>query len=244
MTLYIFIIMARTKKNTKVVEQPEPIVETANVVETVNVVETETQNKTTVDNARSEYSLETHYKELIKNINKRKKDDLTLKKSLKKFVERTNRAVIRSAKTKKSSNSGKKRATGFGDKTPLPPEFAKLFNMTEETVPRTDISKHLHKYLDDNGLKDKKDRRIHRVNPAIQETFQLSDSQVKYMNNVDTPKDKEGFNFYNVQNFIKTVYDRMGTKTVETQPVAQVEEKIVEEKVVEEKTTKKRSSKK
>jgi len=240
MTLNKIILMTRTKKNTKVVEQPEPI------IETVNEVKTETQNETvtTTDNTRSEYSLETHYKELIKNIDTRRREDLTLKKSLKKFVERTNRAVVRSAKTKKSSNSGKKRATGFGDKTPLPPEFAKLFNMTEETVPRTDISKHLHKYLDDNGLKDKRDRRIHRVNPSIQEAFHLTDEQVKYMNNVDSPKDKEGFNFYNVQNFIKTVYDRMGTKTVETQAVAQVEEKIVEEKVVQEKASKKRSSKK
>jgi len=238
MTLNKFILMPRTKKNTKVVEQPEPI------VETVNAVETETQNETATDNNRVEYSLETHYRELIKNIDTRRREDLVLKKSLKKFVERTNRAVVRSAKTKKASNPGKKRATGFGDKTPLPPEFAKLFNMTEETVPRTDISKHLHKFLDEHGLKDKKDRRIHRVNLAIQEAFHLTDAQVKYMNNVDSPKDKEGFNFYNVQNFIKTVYDRMGTKTVETQPVAQVEEKIVEEKVVQEKSSKKRSSKK
>lgn len=228
--------MARTKKTTKVVEQPEQIVETVKAVET--------QNETTTDNNRTEYSLETHYKELIKNIDTRRREDLTLKKSLKKFVERTNRAVVRSAKTKKSSNTGKKRATGFGDKTPLPPEFAKLFNMTEETVPRTDISKHLHKFLDVHGLKDKKDRRIHRVNPSIQEAFHLTDSQVKYMNAVDSPKDKEGFNFYNVQNFIKTVYDRMAPKTVETQAVAQVEEKIVEEKVVEEKVSKKRGSKK
>ena len=239
MTLYKFIIMTRTKKNTKVVEQPEPI------VETVNAVETETQNETATDNNRVEYSLETHYRDLIRSIDTRRREDLVLKKSLKKFVERTNRAVVRSAKTKKSSNPGKKRATGFGDKTPLPPEFAKLFNMTEETVPRTDISKHLHKYLDDNGLKDKKDRRIHRVNQAIQEAFHLTDAQVKYMNSVDSPKDKEGFNFYNVQNFIKTVYDRMGSsttqvqETAETQPVVQVEEKVVQEK-----PSKKRSSKK
>jgi hypothetical protein len=239
MTLNKIILMARTKKNTKVVEQPEPI------VETVEAVETETQNETATDNNRVEYSLETHYRELIRSIDTRRRDDLVLKKSLKKFVERTNRAVVRSAKTKKASNPGKKRATGFGDKTPLPPEFAKLFNMTEETVPRTDISKHLHKFLDEHGLKDKKDRRIHRVNDAIQEAFHLTDAQVKYMNNVDSPKDKEGFNFYNVQNFIKTVYDRMGSsttqvqETVETQPVVQVEEKVVQEK-----PSKKRSSKK
>ena len=238
--------MARTKKTTKIVEQSVPI------VETVNTDEPETE--TTTYNTRSEYSLETHYREIIKSIDTRRSDDLTLKKNLKKFVERTNRAVVKSAKTKKSSNSGKKRATGFGDKTPLPPEFAKLFNMTEETVPRTDVSKHLHKYLDVNGLKDKKDRRIHRVNPAIQETFQLTDAQVKYMNNVNSPKDKEGFNFYNVQNFIKTVYDRMVKKTIDTQAVAQVEDTVVEDTVVEvtvvedtvvqEKSSKKRSSKK
>lgn len=239
MTLNKIILMARTKKNTKVVEQPIPI------VETVEAVETETQNETATDNNRAEYSLETHYRDLIKSIDTRRREDLILKKSLKKFVERTNRAVVRSAKTKKASNPGKKRATGFGDKTPLPPEFAKLFNMTEETVPRTDISKHLHKFLDEHGLKDKKDRRIHRVNDAIQEAFHLTDEQVKYMNSVDSPKDKNGFNFYNVQNFIKTVYDRMGSstsqvqETAETKPVVQVEEKVVQEK-----PSKKRSSKK
>ena len=126
MTLNKFILMPRTKKNTKVVEQPEQI------VETVKAVETESQIVSTTDNNRTEYSLESHYRELIKNIDTRRREDLTLKKSLKKFVERTNRMVVRSAKTKKSSNPGKKRATGFGDKTPLPPEFAKLFNMTEE----------------------------------------------------------------------------------------------------------------
>jgi hypothetical protein len=235
MTLNKNILMARTKNNTKVVEQPKPIVKT----------ETETQNETATDNVRNEYSLETHYSELIKSIDTRRREDLVLKKSLKKFVERTNRAVIRSAKSKKSLNPGKKRATGFGDKTPLPPEFAKLFNMTEETVPRTDISKHLHKYLDDNGLKDKKDRRIHRVNPDIQEAFHLTDAQVKYMNNVDSPKDKEGFNFYNVQNFIKTVYDRMSSSTSQVQETTETQQVVqVEEKVVQEKPSKKKNSKK
>ena len=58
--------MARTKKTTKVVEQPETIVETVNDVETV------TKNETVPVNIRSEYSLETHYRELIKSIDTRR----------------------------------------------------------------------------------------------------------------------------------------------------------------------------
>lgn len=197
--------MARTntKKNTseKNTSSKEDTVETLET--TVKEVQSQTIKK---DN-----NLKNQYDEIIQLIDDRKKNDLFLKKNLKSFIEKINKQMNKTNKTRRRSE--KRRASGFGAEKPLPPEFKKLFNLEEDEIKRTQISKLLHKYLDEHNLKDTKDKRIHRVNDEIKEAFSLTDEQVEYMNNSTSSKDKDGFNFYNVQNFIKLVYDKMNDTT-------------------------------
>lgn len=218
------------------------------VQEMVNASETQkSENK-------KDYNLMAHLNSLVERIDNRRRDDMLLKKDLQKFMSKTEKQLNKkNKKTKKGGATGRKK-TGFSKKDKVPQEFVKLFNMESDEIERTSISKLLHKYLKDNNLKLESDKRVHRVNSAIQEAFLLTDAQVERMNSSTLSKDKEGFNFYNVQNYIKLVYDRMNLNSttvdetssrviVETAPVVQVESVPsvvqVEETTTDEKKVKK-----
>jgi len=190
------------------------------------------------------------YSEMMDILNKRHKEDTLLKKSVKKLCERAMKYMNKPVKRKNKSKSPRM-PTGFGKNMAVPVEFKKLFDIQENEIPRTSISRLLHDYLKNNNLKDVNDKRVHRVNDALAETFGFTKEQVKYMNDSTDSKDKNGFNFYNVQNYIKAIYDKMvpeDKKTVQEVQVVEVKAvvQVEEEKVVqtEEKKTKKvRSSK-
>ena len=219
------------------------------VQEMVNVPETQkSENK-------KDYNLMAHLNSLVERIDNRRRDDMLLKKDLQKFMSKTEKQLNKKNKKAKKGGSTGRKKTGFSKKDKVPQEFVKLFNMESDEIERTSISKLLHKYLKDNNLKLESDKRVHRVNAAIQEAFLLTDEQVERMNSSTLSKDKEGFNFYNVQNYIKLVYDKMNCNStsvvdesssrviVETVPVVQVESVAsvvqVEETTTEEKKVKK-----
>ena len=219
------------------------------VQEMVNVPETQkSENK-------KDYNLMAHLNSLVERIDNRRRDDMLLKKDLQKFMSKTEKQLNKKNKKAKKGGSTGRKKTGFSKKDKVPQEFVKLFNMESDEIERTSISKLLHKYLKDNNLKLESDKRVHRVNAAIQEAFLLTDEQVERMNSSTLSKDKEGFNFYNVQNYIKLVYDRMNCNStdvvdesssrviVETAPVVQVESVSsvvqVEETTTEDKKVKK-----
>lgn len=184
---------------------------------------------------KKDYNLMAHLNSLVERIDNRRRDDMLLKKDLQKFMSKTEKQLNKKNKKAKKGGSTGRKKTGFSKKDKVPQEFVKLFNMESDEIERTSISKLLHKYLKDNNLKLESDKRVHRVNSAIQEAFLLTDAQVERMNSSTLSKDKDGFNFYNVQNYIKLVYDRMNCNStsvvdeassrviVETTPVVQVE---------------------
>lgn len=183
------------------------------------------------------------YVELMEILNKRHKEDTLLKKSVKRLCERALKQMNKPTKRKNKSRVPRV-PTGFGKQMAIPVEFKKLFDIKEDEIPRTSISRLLHDYLKNNNLKDVNDKRVHRVNDALAETFGFTPEQVKYMNESTDSKDKNGFNFYNVQNYIKAIYDKMDSAPAveaktevkpEVKPVVQVEEEKpvqVEEKKV------------
>jgi hypothetical protein len=174
-------------------------------------------------------SFVSQYNELMEILNKRHKEDTLLKKIVKRFGDRAMKQMNKPVKRKNKSKVPRM-PTGFGKKMAVPVEFKKLFDIQENEIPRTSISRLLHDYLKNNNLKDAKDKRVHRVNDALAETFGFTTAQVKYMNDSNDSKDKNGFNFYNVQNYIKAIYDKMVTTVdaveakTEVKPVVQVEE--------------------
>jgi len=166
------------------------------------------------------------YTELMEVLNRRHKEDTLLKKSVKRLCERALKQMNKPVKRKNKSKTPRM-PTGFGKQMAVPAEFKKLFNIKEDEIPRTSISRLLHDYLKTHNLKDSKDKRVHRVNDALAETFGFSTEQVKYMNDSNDSKDKNGFNFYNVQNYIKAIYDKMPDTTSESASAVKTEQKKV-----------------
>ena len=241
--------MARTKKMQSETEQTQ----TEQSKTQVSQSQAETATNMTEDviaqmELECDKSFVAQYTELMDVLNRRHKEDTLLKKSVKRLCERALKQMNKPSKRKNKSKSPRM-PTGFGKQMAVPVEFKKLFNIKEDEIPRTSISRLLHDYLKTNNLKDIKDKRVHRVNDALAETFGFTTEQVKYMNESNDSKDKNGFNFYNVQNYIKAIYDKMPaiTETIsDTSTVVKTEQKKVvqveEEKPVvqvEDKKTKK-----
>ena len=242
--------MARTKKlqtetEKSQTEQTEQVKPQLQVSTQLDQVTNATEEGVVLMDMDGDKSFVTQYVELMDILNKRHKEDTMLKKSVKKLCERALKQMNKPVKRKNKSKSPRQ-PTGFGKQMAVPAEFKKLFNLQVNEIPRTSISRHLHDYLKTNNLKDSKDKRVHRVNDALAETFGFTSEQVKYMNESNDSKDKNGFNFYNVQNYIKAIYDKMPIVEVkpemtEVKKLVQVEEEPVVQ--VEEKKAKKVKSK-
>ena len=253
MPLYIIIQMARTKKLQLETEKSQTETETKTQASTQSQLDqatNATEDGVLQMDLEGDKSFVSQYTELMDIMNKRHKEDTMLKKSVKKLCEKALKQMNKPVKRKNKSKTPRM-PTGFGKQMAVPVEFKKLFDIKENEIPRTSISRLLHDYLKTNCLKDSKDKRVHRVNDALAETFGFTPEQVKYMNESNDSKDKNGFNFYNVQNYIKAIYDKMPVVEVKTEstekPVKEVKKvvQVEEEPVVqlEEKKTKKVKSK-
>jgi hypothetical protein len=222
--------MARTKKMQSETEQNQT--EQTEQTQTEQV-HTETNMTIVTEDGITQMELEgdksfvAQYTELMEVLNRRHREDTLLKKSLKRLCERALKQMNKPIKRKNKSKSPRM-PTGFGKHMAVPSEFKKLFNIKEDEIPRTSISRLLHEYLKTNDLKDSKDKRVHRVDSALAETFGFTTAQVKYMNESNDSKDKNGFNFYNVQNYIKAIYDKMPVSVLETPVLINTEQKKVE----------------
>ena len=244
--------MARTKKlqmetEKSQTEQTETNETKLQILTQVDQLTNATDEGVVLMDLDGDKSFVTQYIELMEFLNKRHKEDTMLKKSVKKLCDRALKQMNKPVKRKNKSKSPRQ-PTGFGKQMAVPAEFKKLFDIKVNEIPRTSISRLLHGYLSTNNLKDSKDKRVHRVNDALAETFGFTTEQVKYMNESNDSKDKNGFNFYNVQNYINAIYDKMlvldvkpETTETEVKKLVQVEEEPVVH--VDEKKTKKVKSK-
>jgi chromatin remodeling complex protein RSC6 len=167
--------------------------------------------------------------DLLKYLLDEKKDLLDIKKKITKYHEKTDKIIDKKINRKKND----KNQTGININADVPQSLKDLFNITEnDKVPRTKISKLLHKYLKDNNLKYSENKQIYRVDDNLKKIFNLSDEQVQYINSTTMKKpflkkyktDAEndealkkyneefkefdrGFNFFNLQTYLKNVYN-------------------------------------
>ena len=220
--------MPRTKKTQNETEQSHTEQTQSQAAAQVELATNFTEDGATQMELEGDKSFVSQYNELMEILNRRHKEDTLLKKSVKRLCERALKQMNKPAKRKNKSKVPRM-PTGFGKQMAVPAEFKKLFDIKENEIPRTSISRLLHDYLKNNNLKDTKDKRVHRVNDALAETFGFTPAQVKYMNESSDSKDKNGFNFYNVQNYIKAIYDKMP----EVKTEAKVEVKAETKKVVQ-----------
>jgi hypothetical protein len=168
---------------------PKNIIQTIKLVNEEITVTNQTENPTflqmcdnLIDKLTDEY--------------KRNKDDI--QKLKKQYL-----LDIKAAKSKKNINLVKKAESGItmAQKVPLP--LCKLLGLeTDTTISRIELTKKIYALLEDRELYYKNDKRVFRADNDFMVAFSLTES----VNESVDPKDKNGFNFYTLQSYIKKCY--------------------------------------
>lgn len=97
----------------------------------------------------------------------------------------------------------KRGKTGFTKPAAVPDNLAKFLKIPIGTVlSRTEITKQIYSELRKRKLYYEKDERVLRADEEIKILFNLPES----VNTSTNPKDKTGFNFYNLQKYIAVCY--------------------------------------
>jgi chromatin remodeling complex protein RSC6 len=105
---------------------------------------------------------------------------------------------------KNKKNKKKNKETGFTKPEIVPEELANFIGIEKGTeMPRTELTKRVYKEIKRRGLFYKNDKRVLRADKEIQKMFKLKDN----VNKINDPKDKEGFNFFNLQTYIAKCYN-------------------------------------
>lgn len=93
----------------------------------------------------------------------------------------------------KSKKQAKSRQTGFALKNDVPQKIRDFFEIDDEPMSRTDISKLFYQYFRENNLQDQKDKRNINTNSSIRKLFGM------------TKQDK--LTMYNFNTWLKKLYD-------------------------------------
>lgn len=107
----------------------------------------------------------------------------------------------------KKLNKAKKNAhkpSGILIPKPIPPKLAKFIGKTSNALEsRSSVGTLVYKEFIARNLYYENDKRVLRADKTIQELFNVTND----VNKSTSPKDKNGLNLFNLQTFIKKVYD-------------------------------------
>jgi len=107
---------------------------------------------------------------------------------------------IKKTKKHKQKRNGPHKPTGFAKPQKVPSKLAKFIKVeagSELTGP--DITSKVWDQIKDRGLTYEKDKRVFRTNKEVSELFDVP----KTVNNSTNHRDEKGFNFCNLQRYIK-----------------------------------------
>ena len=112
--------------------------------------------------------------------------------------------VIKKEKSKSTRKKPKKIVhTGFTKACPVPKKIRKFLDIDKYVLlSRIDVSKMIHSVLRNRGLLCDKDKRVYRVDSDVMKLFDLDET----VNKINDPKNKNGFNMYNIQTKIASCY--------------------------------------
>ena len=156
----------------------EPVIEP--VIETVTVT-------VTVAESESEISLEDQFKDIITRLQQFRTLSQTLMADVRKLQKNANRQVRESSKkNKKRKNTGdsKRPPSGFAKPTLISESLCQFLGVEAGTMmARTEVTKHLTKYIKAHELQDQANRRIINCDSALAGLLNVKPSdEVTYFN--------------------------------------------------------------
>jgi hypothetical protein len=237
------IIVNPINNQTNHTNQTNQIIQTNQLTQPNVKPEELSETNTDLDNPITKLYLET-----ISNLEKIKDD---INKNMSNIKKMYKIALKHSQKQTKRSGNKTKNPSGFGKSTVVPSTLKTLLKITENELPRPTLTKKLNDYIIAHNLKCPTNGRILRVNEELAKALKLTPEQVLIINNTNNDKDKAGLNFYNVQKWIKKLYesDQKITNVNENKqldkPVNQLDNQMVNqvEKHKENKSTKSKETK-
>lgn len=134
---------------------------------------------------------------------KRLKECLQNAGSTLKKLESTYTHDIKKTKKHKQKRNGPHKPTGFAKPQVVPDKLAKFIGVKSGTqLTGPDVTSRVWKQLKEKNLTFEDDNRVFRTNKEVSEIFSVPQSVNKSTNH----KDKNGFNFCNLQKYIKNAY--------------------------------------
>ena len=102
-------------------------------------------------------------------------------KNIAKISARVSKNAEKSSKKKKNSNSGK--LSGFEKPTLISDDLAVFFDKSlGSRMARTEVSKMIHKYVKENNLQNKENRRIIHPDVKLKKLLDCKDEELTYFN--------------------------------------------------------------
>jgi len=170
----------KTTTTTTTASVPEPVVVAAPepVVETIPVV---------AETATTEISLEDQFKDIMTRLQQFRTLSQTLMADVRKLQKNVNRQVRESSKkNKKRKNPGdvKRPPSGFAKPTLISDSLCQFLGVESGTMmARTEVTKHLTKYIKAHELQDQANRRIINCDSALAGLLNVKPSdEVTYFN--------------------------------------------------------------
>ena len=168
-----------TKKSTKKVEEKkvqEPVVE--KVEETSNKEQVEAENP-------DQLWMETFTKliESQRNTLSNFRAEMNMVKDLNKIITKRVK-ILKKTKGKRKGGNQKKNPSGFNKPTHITKELATFLKVNEaDLMPRTEVTKMLHKYIKEHNLQNPKDGREINCDKKLQSLLKIpKDVQLSYFN--------------------------------------------------------------
>jgi len=193
-----------TKQKTTKRESPTPTVQTQVATPVTIPTETQTTETTTVtttggSQASSEDRFEEHILQVESAYQEVKSHLHLLHKSLQR-LKCVHRAELKRARVKKTKRSDRHKPTGFARTRPIPEKVATFIGVEPGTeLSGPEITKRVWSVLKARNLTFKDDNRVLRVDNEVSDLFFVPMS----VNNSTESTDANGFNFGNLQFYIK-----------------------------------------
>lgn len=205
-------------KNELVEENSDDLI-TSEEVKTRQSQNTTTQNQEAVNNTVDEIKTQKNNEvtpffracdEYLERLNRNYREHRDEVKRLMKLHRQEVRSLTKNARKRRHNKK-----TGFTNPEVVPEQLATLVGVqVGATMPRTELTGRIYRLLDERGLRYEKDRRVFRADNEIMKIFNLPES----VNQVTDPKDKSGFNFYNLQSYMARLYPEKETVQQTTTP--------------------------